>query len=154
MVGLTSLQERVDADFSRARRRRFLRRIGTRLPNGPDSGRLPCFEEARRKLGAQGGVRLGPRTVPAERIAGSVGRCSEFDRAFLPIKASTEERWKRIDRVFHRAEQLPPVSLYKIDGSYFVLDGNHRVSVYRYHGVQWVDAYVTEFRAPSSVGPT
>jgi len=37
------------------------------------------------------------------------------------------------------------VSLYKLDGVYFVLDGNHRVSVARYHGVSAVEAEVTEF---------
>jgi CSLREA domain-containing protein len=33
-----------------------------------------------------------------------------------------------------------------------VLHGNHRVSVARYHGVEMIDAEVTEFRAGSSVG--
>jgi hypothetical protein len=37
------------------------------------------------------------------------------------------------------------VSLYKVGGFYFVLDGHHRVSVASYHGVEWIDAYVTEF---------
>ena len=46
---------------------------------------------------------------------------------------------------FHRGEDLPPVSLYKLDGAYFVLDGNHRVSVARYHGLRTVEAEVTEF---------
>ena len=66
----------------------------------------------------------------------------------MPVKASVEGRWKHIDRTFHRGEALPPVSLYKLGGSYFVLDGHHRVSVARYHGVEWIDAEVTEFRAP------
>ena len=39
------------------------------------------------------------------------------------------------------------MSLYKIGDSYFVADGNHRVSVARYHGVEWIDAEVTEFRS-------
>jgi hypothetical protein len=56
-----------------------------------------------------------------------------------------EERWKRIDRAYHRGEELPPVSLYKVGGFYFVLDGHHRVSVASYHGVEWIDAEVTEF---------
>ena len=46
-----------------------------------------------------------------------------------------------------RREELPPVSLYKVGGFYFVLDGHHRVSVARFHGVEWIDAYVTEFGA-------
>ena len=41
------------------------------------------------------------------------------------------------------------MSLYKIGGVYFVLDGDHRVSVYLYHGARWIEAEVTEFRAPS-----
>ncbi len=64
----------------------------------------------------------------------------------MPAKASVEERWKRLDRAFHRGEELPPVSLYKVGGFYFVLDGHHRVSVARYHSVEWIDAEVTEFR--------
>ena len=39
------------------------------------------------------------------------------------------------------------MSLYKVGGFYFVLDGHHRVSVASYHGVGWIDAYVTEFGA-------
>ncbi len=38
------------------------------------------------------------------------------------------------------------MSLYKTGEAYFVLDGNHRVSVARYHGVEMIDAVVTEFR--------
>jgi hypothetical protein len=87
------------------------------------------------------------RTVPVEQIRGSVGRCSEFDRGFMPARASVEERWKRIDRAFHRGEELPPVNLYKVGGFSFVLDGHHRVSVARYHGVECIDASVTEFGA-------
>ena len=68
----------------------------------------------------------------------------------MPTKASAEDRWKRIDRAFHLGEQLPPVSLYKVGSFYFVLDGHHRVSVASYHGAEWVDAEVTEFRARPS----
>ena len=145
MVGYMSLEEQVDVDFTRARRRAFLRRLMARLRNDPASNGLPCFEDLRKKLGVVGGIRVGRRVVRVEQIVGSVGRSSEFDRIFLPTKASVGERWKRIDRAFHRGEELPPVSLYKIGDSYFVADGNHRVSVARYHDVEWIDAEVTEF---------
>ena len=147
MVGHTSLEEQVDRDFSRARRRALLRRIGTRLRRDAASNRLLCFDEIRKIPGALGRIYRGMRTVPVAQIGGSVGRCSEFDRGFMPAKASVKERWKRIDRAFHRGEELPPVSLYKVGGFYFVLDGHHRVSVARYHGVEWIDADVTEFGA-------
>jgi hypothetical protein len=70
--------------------------------------------------------------VCATNIVGSVGRCSEFDEAFLPAKATHEARWKRIDLAFYRGEKLPPVSLYEVGNAYFVLDGNHHVSVARF----------------------
>ena len=38
------------------------------------------------------------------------------------------------------------MSLYKIGNAYFVRDGNHRVSVARYHGVAAIDAEVVEIR--------
>ena len=49
----------------------------------------------------------------------------------------------RVDRAYHRGRKLPPVSLFKLDDAYFVEDGNHRVSVAHYQGVEWIDAEVT-----------
>ena len=147
MVRYMSLEEQADADFSRARRRAFLRRISARLRKRPVPDRLLCFGEVRRKLGAAGGVRRGLRTVRLSDIVGSVSRCSEFDGAFLPLRERARTKWERMDRAFVRGEELPPVSLYKVGSSYFVEDGNHRVSVYRYQGVEFIDAEVTEFRA-------
>jgi hypothetical protein len=145
MVGYMSLEEQVDKDFTRARRRALLRRIGARLQRDSASDGLLCFDDLIKIPGAVGSIYRGTRTVPVAQIGGSVGRCSEFDRGFMPAKASVEERWKRVDRAFWRAEELPPVSLYKVGGFYFVLDGHHRVSVASYHGVEWIDAHVTEF---------
>jgi hypothetical protein len=90
--------------------------------------------------------------VPVEKIVGSVGRHEDFDPDFLPAKASLEARWKRIDRAYHRGEELPPVVLRKLGDDYFVEDGNHRVSVARFHGAEWIDAYVTEFRPARAEG--
>src|ERR687898_2203661 len=147
MVKYMNLEEQVVADFSRARRRALFRRMRTRLQRDNASNRLLCFDEIRKIPGAIGRIDRGMRTVPVSQIGGSVGRCSEFDGDFMPARASLEERWKRIDRAFHRGEVLPPVSLYKVGGFYFVLDGHHRVSVASYHGVEWIDAEVTEFGA-------
>ncbi len=109
------------------------------MRSGPRSERTPGFIWA-------GG------SVEAAKIVGSVGRCSEFDPGFLPIRASAETKWKRIDRAFHRGEELPPVSLYKIGEKYFVLDGNLRVSVARYQGTEMIDAEVIEIRSRMPIG--
>ncbi len=148
MVGYMNLEEQVDKDFSLARRKALLGRISARLRrrDGASDGLL-CFDDLRKIPGVVARIHRGMRTVPVAQIGGSVGRCSEFDRDFMPARASAEERWKRLDRAFHRGEELPPVSLYKVGGFYFVLDGHHRISVARYHGVEWIDAHVTELGA-------
>jgi len=64
----------------------------------------------------------------------------------MPLRASAGQRWKRVDLAFHKGEELPPVRLYKLGDAYFVEDGNHRVSVARFHDVGWIDADVTELR--------
>jgi hypothetical protein len=84
------------------------------------------------------------RTVEVEKVMGSVGRCQDFDGTFLPLKKSMGQRWGRIDHAYHRGDELPAVSLYKIGEAYFVRDGNHRVSVARYHGVVEIDAEVVQ----------
>jgi hypothetical protein len=136
-----------DKDFSRARRRAFLRRIGAYLRRDPGSNKLLSFDEVKSALGAVEQVYLGMRTVPVANIVGSVGRHRDFDRAFLPSSDDSADRWKKIDRMMHRSEELPPVSLYKIGDAYFVGDGNHRVSVARQRGVEMIDAEVIELRS-------
>ena len=147
MVGYMSVEEQVDADFSRARRRAVLQHVRTHLRRDAARDGLLCFDDVRKIPGAVGRICRGMRTVPVSQIGGSVGRCLQFDRDFLPLKPRVEERWKHIDRAFHRGEELPPVSLYKVGGFYFVLDGHHRVSVAAYHSVKWIEAEVTEFGA-------
>src|SRR5918998_6625207 len=109
MVRYMNLEEQVDVDFPRARRRALLRRIQTRLRRDAASNRLLCFDDLRKALGVMGRIHRGVRTVPVAQMVGSVGRCSEFDRDFMPARASVVERWKRIDRAYHRGEYLPPV---------------------------------------------
>ena len=139
--------EQSDRDFSRARRKAFLRRVGAYLRRDPGSNQLLSFEEVKGALGAISQVYLGLREVPVSKIVGSVGRHRDFDRAFLPSKPDLGARWRRIDEIMHKAEELPPVSLYKIGDAYFVRDGNHRVSVARQRGVEMIDAEVIELRS-------
>ena len=127
----------------RARRRAFLGRIAARLRR--ECSRLLAFAEIRERHLAHNRHRLGLRVVEVSEIIGSVGRHEAFDRTFMPTKASLAERWKWVDRAFHRVLDLPAVRLYKIGASYFVLDGNHRVSVARYQGVETIEADAMEF---------
>ena len=147
MVGYIDPNEQSDRDFSRARRKAFLRRVGAYLRGDPGSNQLLSFDEVKGALGAIQQVHIGLREVPVAKIVGSVGRHRDFDRAFLPSKPELGTRWKRIDQLMHQDQGLPPVSLYKIGDAYFVNDGNHRVSVARQQGIETLDADVVELRS-------
>ena len=143
MIGFATVEVQAEADFDRARRRAFLGHVAARLRR--ECSRLLAFDEVVEGRLAHNRRRLGLRDVEVSKIVGSVGRPEDFDRGFMPTKASLAERWKRVDRAFHRGLDLPAVRLYKMGDSYFVEDGNHRVSVARYQGVETIEAEVTEF---------
>jgi hypothetical protein len=151
MVELMNLHDQAEKDFAIARRRARMRALGARLSKGSGSGTLVPFEQRRRALGAVGGLRLGARPVELSRVVGSVGQHERFDAAFMPLRGASHERWKRADEAFLRGLDLQPVSLLALDGDYFVEDGHNRISVARFHGAEWIDAEVTEFRSPRSV---
>src|SRR5215212_4453698 len=136
MIPYMDLNEQVDADFTRARRRARLRAAVARVRREQTSNRLLSFDDVRRgRLVTGNRFYRGTRVVEVDKIVGSVGRWRDFDRSFLPTRASVGHKWKRIDRAFQRGEDLPPVELYEIGDAYFVVDGHHRVSVARYHDV-------------------
>jgi len=109
------------------------------------------WEEVRNTLRLHRLIRRGIQTVPIEKIKGSVGRYKDFDDAFLPTNDSLSNRWRKINRAFHQDVNLPPVLLYKVGDAYFVLDGNHRISVAREHGLKFIDADVQEAVTPVPV---
>ena len=157
MIPYMDLNEQVDVDFTRARRHARLRALVARIRREHTPNRLLSFEDFRREHTVANNRRYrGTRLVEVNEIIGSVGRWRDFDRSFLPARASVGHKWKRIDRAFHRAEDLPPVELYEIGDAYFVVDGHHRVSVARYHDVPTVEAAVAEFhpKLPAALVPT
>ena len=143
MIGFMSVEAQAEADFDRASRRAFYGRLAARLRR--ECNRLLAFGEVGEGHLAHNRRHLGLRDVKVSKTVGSVGPHEAFDAGFMPTKASLAERWKRVDRAFHRGLDLPAVRLYKVGDSYFVEDGNHRVSVARYQGVETIEADVTEF---------
>ena len=85
----------------------------------------------------------GLRTVPIERIRGTEGRSNDFDRAFLPLRESSRERWMSIARARDQDKALPPVELIQVGDLYFCRDGHHRISVARAVGQRYIEADVT-----------
>jgi hypothetical protein len=143
-IGHIDLGEGLDGDFDRARRWALARSVLARLRG--ERRALLSFGESGALSGPHDRAYMGRRPVEIEKIVGSVGRARDFNRAFLPVTGALRERWRLVNRAFRRAHRLPPVVLNKVGDYYFVVDGNHRVSVARYHGAEWIDAEVTEFR--------
>ena len=142
------MDEQVIADFERARHRAFLNDLRALFRR--HSNDLIPYHEIRSRLQPEGETYRGIQEVPIKQIVGSEDRFRDFDRAFLPRQAHTAGRWKNIDRAFLSDVILPPIQLYKVGNVYFVKDGNHRVSVARERGAEYIDAEVIEshIRAP------
>jgi hypothetical protein len=137
------------ADYRRARRRAFMRGVLSWFKRSDNA--LLAFDEVRRGIHARAQREGGLRAVPIDQIVGSVGRYRDFDRAFLPRRVQTRDRWESVDRAHLDGTELPAVDLYKIGDTYFVKDGNHRVSVARERGQAFIDAHVIEVTAPAPV---
>ena len=138
-------------DFRRARRQAALEQIMARLTGR--SADLLSYEEVHRKLKAKGGGRRELKEIPLDAIVGSVGRYADFTRSFLPRQDSDQERWARVKVKVTDLGGLPPIEVYQIGEAYFVLDGNHRVSVARQVGAPTIQAYVTEVRTKVPLSP-
>jgi hypothetical protein len=89
--------------------------------------------------------RLGVRPIPLDSIIGTVEpqRALEFDHAFRPSSWS-RGRWELMWMARRRGDSLPPISVYRLHGSHFVIDGHHRISVERSLGAASIDADVIE----------
>lgn len=87
---------------------------------------------------------LGILPVSIFQIRGSEGRSSDFDTAFRPLHRHIRQRWVQIASLIIMGVYLPAVELIKIGDDYYVRDGNHRISVMRYMGVQFIDSRVIE----------
>lgn len=138
-------------DFQNARRQAAIQDIVATLTGKSDS--LLSYEEIASLLRAEGSTRRGLQEIPLDAIVGSVGRYADFTRTFLPRRQGDQERWAHIKlkTLYHGG--LPPIEVYKIGDAYFVLDGNHRVSVARELGASDIQAYVTEVHTKVPLGP-
>ncbi|MDT8305046.1 MAG: universal stress protein [Anaerolineae bacterium] len=138
-------------DFQRARQRGTLESIVALLTGRSD--RLLSYGQVSEQLRTGAAIELGLQEIPLDAIVGSVGRYSDFTRSFLPRRESGQERWARVRAAFDRVEDIPPITVFQIGDSYFVLDGNHRVSVARSLDATHIPAYVTQVESRVPLRP-
>ncbi len=138
-------------DFHSARQRASVQEILARLTG--KSNRLLSYDEVAEKLKLRGRVERGVRDIPLNSIVGSVGRYVDFTRTFLPRKTDDRDRWTRVKAAMEDGVGLPPIEVYKVGEAYFVIDGNHRVSIARQEGFKSIQARVIEVQTDIPLTP-
>ena len=91
--------------------------------------------------------------IELKRIIGSENRYMDFSHNFMPKNNHLRSRWQHLDLVMHKNEEWPPISVYEITGWYFVRDGNHRVSVAKANGAEYIDAEIVVLNSMIKISP-
>jgi hypothetical protein len=149
---IDSIAQKASYDFSRARGKAILSQIQNFL--NTDRDRLLSFNDVKDILKPKNQVYRGSQTVPIKMIVGSEGRYHDFNKFFLPRKEHLRHRWERVDEAHILDIILPSILLYEIGGVYFVRDGNHRVSVAKSQGVEFIDAEVISLTTEVNIKPS
>lgn len=139
------------ADFKRARQKAAFQQVMARLRG--KSADLLAYEDVCDYLKTTDAVPRGLQEIPLDAIVGSVGRYQDFTRDFLPKNDSDVERWAKVKTAVMDMRGIPPIDVYKVDDVYFVIDGNHRVSVAREGGAKTITARVTEVKTRVPLSP-
>jgi hypothetical protein len=131
--------------FDRARRRRAVRRLAARLRLLDRIDHLPALDDAIAVQRRAGQAYVGVRSIAVRAIVGTVDRAGDFDGEFLPRRADMADRWYQVECVVRRGN-APPISVYELDGRYFVVYGHHRVAIARQRGIAHLEAEITRLR--------
>lgn len=146
-----SLYVQGEMAFHKAKRRAMLQNLWARIRRKPNA--LLAFGKVQARLRLNIQHDRGIQDIPLDQIVGSVGRSTEFSNHFLPMRERMKERWSRVYAQVISPEGLPPIEVYKVDDMYFVVDGNHRVSVARELGAKTIQAHVIELPTPIKYRP-
>ncbi len=138
-------------DFKRARKKAAMQQVMARLRGKPTD--LLAYEDVCALLDSTETIHHGVQEIPLEAIVGSVGRYKDFTRDFLPKHDSDEERWVGVKTAVMDMSGMPPIDVYKVGDVYFVIDGNHRVSIAHELGTKTISATVTEVKTRVPLSP-
>ncbi len=141
-------------DFDAARFRAFRRAIRAALTGR--ARRLASIGPVLEAAGQAGQSDRGVREIPLDRVVGTASaaaKAADFDPGFLPMTRRLRDRWTRIYTAMVEGDELPPIDVYKVGDSYYVIDGHHRVSVARSLGRSTIPARVVEVRTRVPIGP-
>lgn len=145
------LLSQTDDDFNKAHNKALFNEIQHLL--NPAEATLISFSDIKKLLKPKDEVYKGMQVVDINLIVGSEGRYKDFDNHFFPKSNFLKDRWERIDMAHLQDVPLPPITLYEVGGLYFVRDGNHRVSVAKSRGCQFIDAEVVSLQSEIKLKP-
>ena len=146
-----ALRFQAQEDFSKARNKAWINEMQNVMH--PDKKRLLSLNDVKKILKPKNEVYVGLKTVPIKKIVGSEGRYNDFDNRFLPRSNELKQRWVNVDQAHLSDIILPPIQLYELGGLYFVRDGNHRVSMAKMQGVEFIDAEVISLQSEVQLPP-
>jgi uncharacterized ParB-like nuclease family protein len=144
---------RAREDFDSARFKAFRRSVASTLTRR--SRRLISLDRVLEAAGLEGKSFGGVQEIPLNRVVGSAApdaKAADFDPGFLPVNRRLRDRWTRIYTAMVEGDELPPIDVYKLDDTYYVIDGHHRVSVARSLGRDTINARVIEVRTRAPLG--
>jgi uncharacterized ParB-like nuclease family protein len=104
--------------------------------------RVRRFADDVREVAAAPAAHVEVRDVPITAVVGSVGRASDYTPSFRPVRPEDAQRWSSVRAAMLHACGVPPVDLLELAGRYYVVDGHHRVSIWRAMGVRTIEARV------------
>lgn len=139
-------------DFQRAHMKAVIQEIVAKATG--KSADLLSYDAVRKELKLhRTAIDRGLHEIPIDAIIGSAGRYEDFTKDFFPKRSSDVSRWAGVKVAIESMTGVPPIEVYKVDQVYFVVDGNHRVSVARQMGTKQIQAYVKEIDVNISLTP-
>jgi hypothetical protein len=149
---MNDVYQQASEDFSKARGKALFSRIQHFMDVDKDN--LLSFNDVKEILKPKSETYRGMQTISIDLIVGSEGRYRDFNKYFFPRAEHLRSRWEQVDVAQLKDIILPPIQLYEIGGVYFVRDGNHRVSVARSQGMEFIDAEVTSLSSEITISPS
>lgn len=132
-------------DFNKAHTKAFINEIQHLL--SPEEASLISLNDVKQMIKPNNETYVGMKVIPIDKIVGSEGRYKDFDNRFFPKSTHLKNRWQHVDEAAIQDITLPPIKVYEIAGLYFVRDGNHRVSVAKTRGTEFIDAEVVSLQS-------